>query len=402
MLPTLRLASRQPGPWGGNGPPTPEEAARHSLSSANELRCRQLLEATTARYRHREATAAVLVPLCLVHGDPSLLYTLRSSRLVGRHKGDVSFPGGKCDPQDQDIVDTALRETREELGLSIQEENVWGVMKPVDDGVSTSLPGLQGPPGSAAASVSPGPRAEPLKDLPLSFTVSLAALPAWTWAQESQSSGTVGSWPSHFLYGRLPQFPFLEDGFQGPFLRQTWDSPCSAYRKTPSWSRSSPRWGPWSLWTSRLTPRRWMTFSRCRWPTCCTRGTRATPTSAVRAATATPCPSSCTALTVSGGSRPSSRSSCWRCWCQGLTGAESILPGSRGKERPGPRGREVQPEPLTAAQKGRWELGLFLFCLCTRREGTAPAGKSNTGGGPLAFQGRHKPAFHRNHVPAQK
>ncbi|XP_031797595.1 nucleoside diphosphate-linked moiety X motif 8 isoform X1 [Sarcophilus harrisii] len=46
----------------------------------------------------------------------------------------LSFPGGKCDPQDQDIVDTALRETREELGLSIQEENVWGVMKPVDDG----------------------------------------------------------------------------------------------------------------------------------------------------------------------------------------------------------------------------------------------------------------------------
>ncbi|XP_051823631.1 mitochondrial coenzyme A diphosphatase NUDT8 isoform X1 [Antechinus flavipes] len=134
MLPTLRLASRQPGPWGGNGPPTPEEAARHSLSSANELRCRQLLEATTARYRHREATAAVLVPLCSVHGDPSLLYTLRSSRLVGKHKGDVSFPGGKCDPQDQDIVDTALRETREELGLSIQEENVWGVMKPLDDG----------------------------------------------------------------------------------------------------------------------------------------------------------------------------------------------------------------------------------------------------------------------------
>ncbi|XP_043826095.1 nucleoside diphosphate-linked moiety X motif 8 isoform X1 [Dromiciops gliroides] len=133
MLPTLRLASRLPSPWRGNGPLSPEEAARHSLSSANELRCRQLLEATTARYRHREASAAVLVPLCSVHGDPSLLYTLRSSRLIGRHKGDVSFPGGKCDPQDQDIVDTALRETREELGLPIQEENVWGVMKPVND-----------------------------------------------------------------------------------------------------------------------------------------------------------------------------------------------------------------------------------------------------------------------------
>ncbi|XP_068922608.1 mitochondrial coenzyme A diphosphatase NUDT8 isoform X2 [Petaurus breviceps papuanus] len=133
MLPTLRLASRQHGPWGGNGPLNPEEAARHALSSANELRCRQLLEATTARYRHREASAAVLVPLCSVHGEASLLYTLRSSRLIGKHRGDVSFPGGKCDPQDQDIVDTALRETREELGLPVQEENVWGIMKPVND-----------------------------------------------------------------------------------------------------------------------------------------------------------------------------------------------------------------------------------------------------------------------------
>ncbi|XP_036618249.1 nucleoside diphosphate-linked moiety X motif 8 [Trichosurus vulpecula] len=137
MLPTLRLASRQPSPWGGNGPLSPEEAARHALSSANEMRCRQLLEATTARYRHREASAAVLVPLCSVHGEPSLLYTLRSSRLIGRHKGDVSFPGGKCDPQDQDIVDTALRETREELGLPIQEESVWGIMKPVNDRKNT-------------------------------------------------------------------------------------------------------------------------------------------------------------------------------------------------------------------------------------------------------------------------
>ncbi|XP_044539791.1 nucleoside diphosphate-linked moiety X motif 8 [Gracilinanus agilis] len=133
MLPTLRLASRQPSPWGGPGAPSPEDAARHSLSSANELRCRHLLEATTAKYRHREAMAGVLVPLCSVQGDPCLLYTLRSSRLTGRHKGDVSFPGGKCDPQDKDIVDTALRETREELGLSIQEENVWGIMKPVTD-----------------------------------------------------------------------------------------------------------------------------------------------------------------------------------------------------------------------------------------------------------------------------
>ncbi|XP_036858316.1 mitochondrial coenzyme A diphosphatase NUDT8 isoform X5 [Manis javanica] len=105
------------------------------LSAEGERRCRRLLAGATARLRARPAAAAVLVPLCSVRGVPALLYTLRSSRLVGRHKGEVSFPGGKCDPADQDVVHTALRETREELGLAVPEEHVWGVLRPVQDQV---------------------------------------------------------------------------------------------------------------------------------------------------------------------------------------------------------------------------------------------------------------------------
>ncbi|GAB1301979.1 Mitochondrial coenzyme A diphosphatase NUDT8 [Apodemus speciosus] len=130
------------------------------LSAEDEQRCRQLLARTTARLRSRPAAAAVLVPLCLVRGVPALLYTLRSSRLVGRHKGEVrtlpltvdwreairGYPslaspsaeientrGGKCDPDDQDVIHTALRETQEELGLEVSKEHVWGVLQPVYD-----------------------------------------------------------------------------------------------------------------------------------------------------------------------------------------------------------------------------------------------------------------------------
>ncbi|XP_037695077.1 nucleoside diphosphate-linked moiety X motif 8 [Choloepus didactylus] len=103
------------------------------LSAEDEQRCRRLLADATARYRTRPAAAAVLVPLCLVRGVPALLYTLRSSRLAGKHKGDVSFPGGKCDPADHDVVHTALRETWEELGLAVPEEQVWGILRPLQD-----------------------------------------------------------------------------------------------------------------------------------------------------------------------------------------------------------------------------------------------------------------------------
>ncbi|XP_066490610.1 mitochondrial coenzyme A diphosphatase NUDT8 [Tiliqua scincoides] len=119
------------------GMPSPPVASmgsvRRFLSWENEQRCRGLLEASTSRYRQKPVTAAVLVSLCSVSGDPAILYTLRSSTLTGIHKGDVSFPGGKCDDSDRDVIATALRETREELGLQLGEDCIWGIMRPIPD-----------------------------------------------------------------------------------------------------------------------------------------------------------------------------------------------------------------------------------------------------------------------------
>lgn len=61
--------------------------------------------------------AAVLVPLCDGPEGPELLLTRRAWHLRS-HKGEVSFPGGRHEPQDDTLVDTALRETEEEVAVA--------------------------------------------------------------------------------------------------------------------------------------------------------------------------------------------------------------------------------------------------------------------------------------------
>ena len=74
--------------------------------------------------------AGVLVPFCIVDGKPSVLFTKRSHKIV-RNKSDVCFPGGKMDDKfDENIIDTALRETIEEIGVSESDIDVWGELKP--------------------------------------------------------------------------------------------------------------------------------------------------------------------------------------------------------------------------------------------------------------------------------
>jgi 8-oxo-dGTP pyrophosphatase MutT (NUDIX family) len=59
--------------------------------------------------------AAVLVPITR-SDEPEVVLTLRASGL-STHGGEVAFPGGRRDPEDADLIHTALREAQEEIGL---------------------------------------------------------------------------------------------------------------------------------------------------------------------------------------------------------------------------------------------------------------------------------------------
>ena len=74
--------------------------------------------------------AGVLIPVIERVAGLSVLLTQRSAELK-HHAGQVSFPGGRMEEHDADVVQTALRETHEEVGIPPQAIDVVGYLPPM-------------------------------------------------------------------------------------------------------------------------------------------------------------------------------------------------------------------------------------------------------------------------------
>ena len=72
-------------------------------------------------------SAAVLIPLLEKDGEYHLLFTKRTDTLRD-HKGQVSFPGGRCENHDATALETALRESYEEIGLCSETVDILGAL----------------------------------------------------------------------------------------------------------------------------------------------------------------------------------------------------------------------------------------------------------------------------------
>ena len=85
--------------------------------------------AASALVVHGHTKAAVLVALYVGDGDLHAVFTRRRHDLRS-HAGEISFPGGRCDPEDASLLDTALRETEEEIGLPRSHVQILGALPP--------------------------------------------------------------------------------------------------------------------------------------------------------------------------------------------------------------------------------------------------------------------------------
>ena len=71
--------------------------------------------------------ASVMVVLFTHNNDAFVLMT-RRSKYLKIHPGEMAFPGGRCEDEDTDLLSTALRETKEEVGLELDEALTSGTL----------------------------------------------------------------------------------------------------------------------------------------------------------------------------------------------------------------------------------------------------------------------------------
>jgi 8-oxo-dGTP pyrophosphatase MutT (NUDIX family) len=117
----LRRSEAKPKRAAVEAPYLSAEALRAALLSPAEA------EAIDA---HGQTEAAVLVPLYGYPERPGIVFTERRHDMR-RHAGEISFPGGRRDNPGETLLETALREAEEEIGLDPAGVEVVGALPPI-------------------------------------------------------------------------------------------------------------------------------------------------------------------------------------------------------------------------------------------------------------------------------
>ena len=69
--------------------------------------------------------------LIIIFEDSPKILMIKKPITMKHHGGEIAFPGGKISNEDEDLLDTAIRETLEETGIKVKRNEVIGQLKPV-------------------------------------------------------------------------------------------------------------------------------------------------------------------------------------------------------------------------------------------------------------------------------
>ncbi len=110
------------------GPHRTIQVMKRELKRALAARTKVTIE------RRDRIPAAVLIPLYESSGRNHIVF-IKRTELVSTHKGQYSFPGGARELTDDSFLETALRESNEEIGLRPEDVEILGEL---DDEVTTT------------------------------------------------------------------------------------------------------------------------------------------------------------------------------------------------------------------------------------------------------------------------
>jgi 8-oxo-dGTP pyrophosphatase MutT (NUDIX family) len=100
----------------------------HILLSLEQIR--KLLSTDISPHIDEQDTKHAAVLIVIYGQEPKTIMTQKPMTMQ-QHAGEISFPGGKISEGDESLLDTAIRETEEEITLRVNRKHVIGQLKPV-------------------------------------------------------------------------------------------------------------------------------------------------------------------------------------------------------------------------------------------------------------------------------
>ncbi|MHB8545850.1 MAG: NUDIX hydrolase [Nitrosotalea sp.] len=97
----------------------------------NAVNLKQILSSGIMAEPQDDSKSKLAAVMIIVFGSEPMVLMTERSKTMNHHAGEISFPGGTWEQKDGDLLGTAIRETREELGLEISKSMIIGQLKPV-------------------------------------------------------------------------------------------------------------------------------------------------------------------------------------------------------------------------------------------------------------------------------